>query len=271
MRKLKSITNYKLHYKVLGKGKPIIFIHGWNGSLESFERIDFVSELAKKQRVFLIDLPGYGKSPRLKEYSFNTLYKILNHFLKEQKIKKADFFGVCSGSPICADFCIKNPKKVGDLFLVEPCFTFPKSLAWLCPFTKRFRFLGVFLFYAFVKNRFFLRIICNFLLTNKKAIEINQFTRSKAGVSVGYMLGFYDYSKIDHFKRLEKIKNRKEKTIIFIGENTGRDIKETSIKIQKIMKNSKLVKISNSSHFLMDENPKEFRKRFFLELNSTQK
>jgi pimeloyl-[acyl-carrier protein] methyl ester esterase len=45
-------------YKVLGKGEPIVMIHGWAMSSEIW--IDLANKIAKTQQVFLIDLPGMG-------------------------------------------------------------------------------------------------------------------------------------------------------------------------------------------------------------------
>jgi len=259
-----KLNKCNLHYKILGRGKPIIFIHGWNGSSDSFQKFDF-STITKGYKVYLIDLPGYGKSPPIRNYSFQGLCNIINNFMEEKKIKKADLFGLCSGASICMDFCIRNPSKVKRLFLVEPCFSFPKSLVWLCYPAKKFPFLGIFLFYFLVRNKIVLRIICNLLSTNKKVVALKQFTKEKAKVSVDYMLMLHDYSKINHYKRLNKIKYKK--AVIFIGKNTGKDIKKTSEKIRKVMKNCQIIKIKNASHFPVDENFEEFEQKFITELS----
>jgi pimeloyl-ACP methyl ester carboxylesterase len=54
-----------LNYTDKGKGKTIVFLHGFTESLSIWD--DFSKELSKKYRVICIDLPGHGKSPCLGE------------------------------------------------------------------------------------------------------------------------------------------------------------------------------------------------------------
>jgi len=54
------IDNRKIHYKILGKGSPIIMVHGWGGTLYSLHPLAL--HASRTHTVYLLDLPGFGKS-----------------------------------------------------------------------------------------------------------------------------------------------------------------------------------------------------------------
>jgi len=57
-----EINGKELSYKVAGTGKPLLIIHGWGASSNSW--MGFVEEMVGKGFQLIIpDLPGFGKSP----------------------------------------------------------------------------------------------------------------------------------------------------------------------------------------------------------------
>lgn len=50
-----------IHFRELGKGEPIVLIHGFCETLEIWN--GFAGQLAQRARVIAIDLPGFGNSP----------------------------------------------------------------------------------------------------------------------------------------------------------------------------------------------------------------
>ncbi len=50
----------KIFYRVFGKGRPIVLLHGFLGNMHSWEYL--IPTLSKRYKVILIDLPGHGKS-----------------------------------------------------------------------------------------------------------------------------------------------------------------------------------------------------------------
>lgn len=50
----------KIHFRVEGKGRAIVLIHGFLGSMNIWD--DILPELKKRYKIVLIDLPGHGKS-----------------------------------------------------------------------------------------------------------------------------------------------------------------------------------------------------------------
>ena len=55
------INQIPVHYKLTGKGKDLILLHGWGCDLEIFKSIH--TGLEEDFKVYAIDLPGFGQSP----------------------------------------------------------------------------------------------------------------------------------------------------------------------------------------------------------------
>ncbi|MEG1964479.1 MAG: alpha/beta hydrolase [Clostridia bacterium] len=57
-----------LNYLDIGKGEPLIFLHGWGGSINSF--LQLATRLSAKYRCILVDFYGFGQTP-LPDYPLN--------------------------------------------------------------------------------------------------------------------------------------------------------------------------------------------------------
>lgn len=54
------VNQIPVHYKLTGKGKDLILLHGWGCDLEIFKNIQ--TDLERDFKVYAIDLPGFGNS-----------------------------------------------------------------------------------------------------------------------------------------------------------------------------------------------------------------
>lgn len=108
-----SIKDTRIHYIIEGKGKPVLFLHGWPGNISGLinnlkNLFSFDSELEtlskkffQKYKIIGLDWPGFGKSNELKEkYSLEYLADFLNEFMEELKIKKCNVVAISMGGYI---------------------------------------------------------------------------------------------------------------------------------------------------------------------------
>lgn len=80
-----------LHYTVKGKGKPVLLIHDLNVLSSSFEWTYIEDELAKKHKVYTIDLLGCGLSDKPDiTYTNYTFVLMIKDFCKEIIKEKCD-------------------------------------------------------------------------------------------------------------------------------------------------------------------------------------
>lgn len=94
-----KINDISINYRVTGKGYPVILLHGWAGSIASFEPVH--KHLETKFRTCSIDLPGFGRSDQPKT-AWTTLdyANFLITFFKEMDIYEPIIFGHSFGGRI---------------------------------------------------------------------------------------------------------------------------------------------------------------------------
>jgi pimeloyl-ACP methyl ester carboxylesterase len=103
-----------------GEGEPVILIHGFLYHTVMWKQN--IDALAKKFKVYAIDLWGWGFSERLKEteYSFGRYSRQVIGFMDALKIPKASLVGQSMGGGISVYTAAHFPDRVARLVLVDP-------------------------------------------------------------------------------------------------------------------------------------------------------
>tara|TARA_B100000767_G_scaffold249754_1_gene251527 strand:+ start:325 stop:1086 length:762 start_codon:yes stop_codon:yes gene_type:complete len=93
----------------VGRGMPLVLVHGFLGSSDMWKpQIEYFK---KDHRVIFLDLPGFGKSNKMKSCdTIKCLAKIVLDSLKLKKIKKFNLLGHSMGGMIVQEIV----KLVGD-------------------------------------------------------------------------------------------------------------------------------------------------------------
>ncbi len=118
--KFVTVDNKKIHYLEQGEGKPVILIHGFLYHTVMWKKN--TEDLAKKFKVYTIDLWGWGYSERLKEmnYSFEGYARQIIGFMDALKIPKASLVGQSMGGGTSVYVAANFPDRVDKLILVDP-------------------------------------------------------------------------------------------------------------------------------------------------------
>ncbi|NOX46938.1 MAG: alpha/beta hydrolase [Chlorobi bacterium] len=105
-----------IHYKVEGKGKPIILLHGFLESLEMWDR--FSDVLSCEHTVIRIDLPGFGKSQSIgKTHSMELMAGSVKAVMEQEQIEKVVMVGHSMGGYAALAFADKYPEHLTGLCL----------------------------------------------------------------------------------------------------------------------------------------------------------
>jgi pimeloyl-ACP methyl ester carboxylesterase len=87
-----ALDNDLIHYEVLGRGRPLLFLHGWVGSWRYW--IPSMQAISISYRSYAIDLWGFGDSPnRSDRYALSEQVKLLNAFIAEMGIGRVALVG----------------------------------------------------------------------------------------------------------------------------------------------------------------------------------
>ncbi|NJN53330.1 MAG: alpha/beta hydrolase [Anaerolineae bacterium] len=103
-----------LHYESLGRGQPIILLHGWINSWDVWR--DMMIALAKtgRFRVYALDFWGFGDSAKLAN-SHNTVFHIdsyaemVRQFMDSLGIQQAPIFGHSMGGTVALQVSLTHP------------------------------------------------------------------------------------------------------------------------------------------------------------------
>jgi pimeloyl-ACP methyl ester carboxylesterase len=102
-----------VHYEAIGRGNPLIFIHGWLGSWRYW--VPAMEELSSDYRTYALDLWGFGDSDRRRgHYSVNAYVSLLKQFLEGLGVSasRTTLVGHALGGVIALRFASAFPSMV---------------------------------------------------------------------------------------------------------------------------------------------------------------
>lgn len=235
-----NLKGQNVYYQKTGKGKPLIMLHGWGTDVSTFWPI--IDYLKGSFTIWLIDLPGFGKSDLPKKVFTITDYaKIIAQFIKENKIKKPIVFGHSYGGKIAIKLAVLYPDLISKLILesssgIKPEKTFFQILVY--PLAK----IGHF----FLPDVFHLR--------SKARQRLYKQLESDYADAGAMKDVFVSTLKENATHDLTKIK---QETLLIWGEKDNAVPLNMGKKMYQLIDNSKLVTLENAKHFPHITNPKE--------------
>lgn len=238
-----KINDQEVYYQKLGEGEDLIMLHGWKQDVSTFHNVS--EELKKHFTLWLIDLPGFGRSEKPKKaFSVSDYADIVEEFINLNKLKTPNVLGHSLGGRISIKLASRNPKIIGKLILEDAAGIRPKQdpVKYLIyPFAKIIKLVLPKQFNIREKIR---RIIY-------KRMESDYLSAGPLKETLTNIL------KEDQTNELPKIKSE---TLVIWGENDN--LNETSTdnakKMYRKIDKSKLEFIRNSGHFPHTENPQMF-------------
>lgn len=104
-----------------------LLIHGWSSSWYAMSPM--FAPLARKYRIVAVDLPGYGRSPRLSQQTTIADYAdLLADFIRSQTEQPAVLIGHSMGGMISLTMALRHPDVVERMVLLCPTITGKLSL-----------------------------------------------------------------------------------------------------------------------------------------------
>lgn len=107
-----------VHYEALGRGRPIVFLHGWVGSWRYW--IASMQVASTSFRAYALDLYGYGDTTHdAQRYSLEKQAELLTGFLDEMGIGKIAIVGHGLGALVGFYFAAQQPGSVDRIMAVN--------------------------------------------------------------------------------------------------------------------------------------------------------
>jgi pimeloyl-ACP methyl ester carboxylesterase len=112
------IDNQVVHYEVLGRGRPLIFLHGWVGSWRYW--IPVMQAASVSYRAYALDLWGFGDTAKYpSNYSLNKQVQLIDGFLYEMGIGRVALVGHGLGAVVAMLYALRNPDVVDRVMAVS--------------------------------------------------------------------------------------------------------------------------------------------------------
>lgn len=226
-----SYNGVKIFYNLkIGKGRPLIFLHGWGRSGSDFDKI---ATFFNDRTILTIDFPPFGKSQKTIEgWNIFTYVSMLMSLLDEQKIENADFIGHSFGGRILIILSAVKRSLVHSAVLVDSAGIKPRrSIAYK---TK----------------------LLNYKLLKKMGFE--QKSKGSADYQALSAEMKETFKSIVNTHLEEYAKRITSKTLIVWGKNDCETPLYMAKKLHKLIKNSQLEIIDNSGHFSFLDSPLQF-------------
>lgn len=113
----------KLYYEVQGEGSPILLIHGFGANLYTYH--DLVLPLSREHQLFLLDLKGFGKSPKPagQKYSVEDQVSLVIQFILQNDLTDLTIVGHSYGGGVALVTALRlieeSPHRLRSLILID--------------------------------------------------------------------------------------------------------------------------------------------------------
>ena len=258
--KFVEIDGMQVHYRVEGKGMPIVLIHGTGASLHTWD--DWTLKLKENYQVIRMDLPAFGLTGPNKsgDYSIKQYTQFLEEFVVKMKLDSMFLAGNSLGGNIAWNYASKNPEKVQKLILVDASgLPTNKPQPWIFKMAKTPVLSKLFLY---ITPRSIIEDNLKQVYEDDTKISDALITRfHDMALREGNRKAFVDRAKID-FKiseasKEEQLQNIQTPTLLIWGAKDTWIPLDNGKRMDALLPNSKLVVLQNSGHVPMEENPKE--------------
>lgn len=115
---LQDIDHTRYHFTMSGEGKPLLLLHGFTGSKESWRGV--MPALAKKHRVIAVDLPGHGQTiapDDVTAYTMPVVAGQLARLIERVAGEPAHVLGYSMGGRLALYLVLAHPAWVSALTL----------------------------------------------------------------------------------------------------------------------------------------------------------
>ncbi|NTV99940.1 MAG: alpha/beta hydrolase [Oscillochloris sp.] len=147
------IDNQAVHYEVFGRGRPVLFLHGWLGSWRYW--FPTMEVVADHFRTYSFDFWGFGDSRRkLTQESIQNYSDQVIRFLDALGIDRVQLVGHSMGGMVALKMAITYPDRIQRVATVGAPID-GDSLSWLLKLTDRPFFADAFARLPWVRRRLF--------------------------------------------------------------------------------------------------------------------
>jgi pimeloyl-ACP methyl ester carboxylesterase len=242
-----------LHSLILGKGEPLLILHGYFGNGDNWKTLGI--KIAENNfEVHLIDQRNHGRSFQTYDFNYEVMVEDLLVYLNHHKLKKVNILGHSMGGKTAMFFSITYPEMVNKLLVadVAPRYYPPHHEVILKALNS--------VDFSLINSRDDVDLIFKRYITENEIRQFllkSVFRESKNKYAFRFNLESLTENNYEVGEGMSPFDNFYGDTLFIKGENSNYISKDDEILIKSNFPNSRIVIISNSGHWLHVENPNE--------------
>ncbi len=242
-----------LHSKILGKGEPLIILHGYFGMGDNWKSL--AKKFAKKFEVHLIDQRNHGRSFHSDDFTYELLVEDLYEYCTHYNLKKINLIGHSMGGKTAMLFSVSYSELVKKLVVVDisPKY-FPPHHQFILEALNAVNFEKV-------KTRREIENIFKQYIDEEGIRQFllkNVYWKEKGKLAYRFNLESLTENNQEVGEALPSFTVFENPTLFLKGENSGYITTEDIPLIQAHFPNSTIEVIKNAGHWLHAENPTDF-------------
>ncbi|MCF6349525.1 MAG: alpha/beta fold hydrolase [Flavobacteriaceae bacterium] len=106
-----------LYSKILGKGQPLLILHGFLGMGDNWKSL--ANRFAENYEVHLIDQRNHGRSFHTTDFSYELMVEDLHNYIKHYSLKKVNLLGHSMGGKTAMLFAVTFPEMISKLIVAD--------------------------------------------------------------------------------------------------------------------------------------------------------
>ena len=242
-----------LHSKILGKGKPLLILHGYFGMGDNWKSL--ANKFSENFEVHLIDQRNHGRSFHSDDFSYELMVEDLENYINHHDLKQVNLLGHSMGGKTAMLFATSFPKMLDKLLIADispkyypPHHHFILEALHAVDFTKVTRRREIEVIFTKYIDEIGIR---QSLLKNIYWIE-------KGKLAYRFNLESLTLNNKEIGESLPSFSVFEKETLFLKGENSNYIVEKDYALITAHFPQVQIETIKNAGHWLHAENPTDF-------------
>ena len=243
----------KLHTTILGKGQPLIILHGYLGMSDNWKTLG--AKFAQKYQVHLIDQRNHGRSFHSDEFDLELLVEDLYAYIKNYNLQNVSLLGHSMGGKVAMLFAVTYPELVHKLIVadISPRAYKPHHQQILAALNA--------VNFNIQNTRKKVEEVLKIYIQDQGVLQFllkNVYWKEKGKLAYRFNLTSLTENYPEVGEALPSFTEFIGETLFLKGEKSDYITKNDEALIKAHFENSKIVTVKNAGHWLHAENPIQF-------------
>jgi len=244
-----------LHSVIIGKGEPLLILHGFFGMGDNWRTL--AKQFSENYQVHSIDQRNHGRSFHSDVFTYEVMVQDVVNYLEFHNLKSINLLGHSMGGKVAMLFAVTHPEKVKKIIIADiaPKY-YPTHHQLILEALNAINF-------DTIKSRNEIEEILKKYIPEigiRMFLSKNVYRKTKTTFAYRFNLKSLTDNIEEIGKALPPTTKFNGDTLFLKGENSKYITQEDSVLIKKHFPTSEIVRISKAGHWLHAENPTDFYK-----------